>query len=83
VDFTANGFHSFGSRPNVGQELTTLSCSLLVEVKAEKIEAISTHIHDPGFGRMECQFQNVHDLLDRLQGSFSVLFCTTDDNEVG
>jgi hypothetical protein len=53
-----------------------------VEVKAKKFEPISTHIHDTGFGGMERQFQDRHDLLDRLQGSFGVPLGATDDYEV-
>jgi hypothetical protein len=37
-----------------------------VEVKAKKVEAFSTHIHDAGFGGMKRQFQSSHNALDRL-----------------
>ena len=51
-------------------------------MKAKKIEPVLTHIHDTGFGGVECQFQDVHNLLDCLQGIFGVSFSTADDDEV-
>jgi hypothetical protein len=53
-----------------------------VEVKAKKVEPISTHIHNTGFGGMERQFQDVHDLFDCLQGDFGVPLGATDDYKV-
>jgi len=51
-------------------------------MKAKKIEPILSHIHNTGFRGVECQFQDSHDLLGCLQGSFGILPSTTDDDEV-
>ena len=53
-----------------------------MEMKTKKVETFSTHIHNTGFSRMKCQFQDSHDLPDFLQGSFGVSQGTTDDDEV-
>ncbi len=53
-----------------------------VEVKAKKVKALLSHIHNAGFGGMKHQFQSDHDLLDLLQGFPGFSLGPADDHKI-
>ncbi|MCX6055789.1 MAG: hypothetical protein NTZ74_12930, partial [Chloroflexi bacterium] len=53
-----------------------------MKVKTKKVKTFPIHIHYASLGRVKCQFQPGHDLLNPMQSFFGFSFSSANDHKV-